>query len=125
MEKFKGSEIGTHVFADVVGIKNPFKFDSIEVMQKLFHDAAHKAKMNVIAENWKKFEPQGVSGVLFLAESHLSIHFSPEHGFCWIDSFTCGKEGSAKIAIEYICKKMNPDMKKTKITYMDRTIKFD
>lgn len=124
MEKFKGSEVGTHVIADVVGIKSPFKFDSIEKMQEVFHAAAKKAKMHVIAENWKKFEPQGLSGVLFLAESHLSIHFSPEHSFAWIDSFTCGKEGSAKVAIEHICKTLKPDMSKTKITYMDRTIKF-
>lgn len=124
MEKFKGSEVGTHVIADVVGIKNPYKFDSVEVMQKLFHEAAHKAGMNVIAENWKKFEPQGLSGVLFLSESHLSIHFSPEHGFAWVDSFTCGNEGSAKVAVEYICRKLRHDDKKTKIVYMDRTIKY-
>lgn len=124
MEKFKGSEVGTHVIADVVGIKKPFKYDSIEAMQTIFHAAAKKAKMHVIAENWKKFEPQGLSGVLFLSESHLSIHYSPEHGFAWIDSFTCGKEGSAKVAIEFICKKLNPDFSKTKIINMDRTIKF-
>jgi S-adenosylmethionine decarboxylase len=124
MDKFHGSEIGTHVIADIVGIKNPHKLDTIEKMQGIFHAAAKKAKMNIVAENWKKFEPQGISGVLFLAESHLSIHFSPEHAFAWVDSFTCGNEGSAKIAVEFICKKMGADMKKTKLTYMDRTMKF-
>jgi S-adenosylmethionine decarboxylase len=124
LEKFKGSEVGTHVIADIVGIKDPFKLDSIDKMQAIFHAAAKKAKMNVIAENWKKFEPQGLSGVLFLSESHLSIHYSPEHGFAWVDSFTCGNEGSAKIAVEYICKKMRPDMSRTKIEYKDRTIKY-
>ena len=124
MEKFKGSEVGTHVIADIVGIKEPFKFDSVDVMQKLFHQAARKAKMKVIAENWKKFEPQGLSGVLFLSESHLSIHYSPEHGFAWVDSFTCGKEGSARVAVEYLCKKLKHDPEKTKILYLDRTIKY-
>lgn len=124
MEKFKGSEVGTHVIADIIGIKNPFKLDSIEKMQEIFHAAAKKAKMHVIAENWKKFEPQGLSGVLFLSESHLSIHFSPEHAFAWVDSFTCGNEGSAKVAVEYICKQMKPDMKRTKIEHKDRTIKY-
>jgi len=124
MEKFHGSAVGTHVIADVVGIKKPFELDKIEAIQQIFHEAAKKAKMNIVAENWKKFEPQGLSGVLFLSESHLSIHFSPEHSFAWIDSFTCGNEGSAKVAIEYICKKMRADMRKTKIIYMDRTMKF-
>lgn len=118
-----GSNIGTHVIVDLIGIKNSFKFDSIEVMRKIFYQAAQKAKMNVISDNWKKFEPYGLSGVLFLAESHLSIHFSPEHSFAWIDSFSCGNEGSAKIAVNHILKKINHNSEKTNILYLDRTIK--
>lgn len=122
MEKFKGSTVGTHSIADVVGIKNPKSLDSIEVMQKILHSAAKKAKLTVLGENWEKFQPQGLSGFLFLSESHISIHFSPEHSFMWIDVFTCSGGNGAKIAIEFICKKIKADMKKTKIVHLNRTI---
>jgi S-adenosylmethionine decarboxylase proenzyme len=127
MEKkqdFSGSTVGKHVIADAVGIKNPKRIDSLEVMQKILHDAAKKAKLTVIGENWEKFQPQGLSGFLFLSESHISIHYSPEHAFMWIDAFTCSGGDGAEVAMKYVCKKIGADMKKTKIMYMDRTIKF-
>ena len=37
-----------------------------------------------------KFAPQGVSGVVIISESHLTIHSFPEHGYASIDVYTCG-----------------------------------
>jgi S-adenosylmethionine decarboxylase len=37
-----------------------------------------------------KFEPEGMSLVMLLAESHASIHTYPEHKACFLDVFTCG-----------------------------------
>ena len=37
-----------------------------------------------------RFEPQGVTGLALLAESHISIHTWPEHGYAAVDVFTCG-----------------------------------
>lgn len=39
-----------------------------------------------------KFTPQGVSGVIIIAESHISIHTWPEHGYAALDVFTCGSK---------------------------------
>jgi len=50
-----------------------------------------------------QFEPQGLTGIVLLAESHLSIHTWPERGEAAIDIFTCGSRDSAAIA-EYFCK---------------------
>jgi S-adenosylmethionine decarboxylase len=36
------------------------------------------------------FEPQGITGLALLAESHLSIHTWPESGYAAVDVFTCG-----------------------------------
>lgn len=38
----------------------------------------------------RRFEPQGVTAVALLAESHLSVHTWPEHGYAAIDAYTCG-----------------------------------
>ena len=119
--KHIGSTKGTHSIGDLVGIKNPKKFDNIEIMQKILHAAAHRANLNVLGENWEKFQPQGLSGFLFLSESHISIHFSPEHKSAWIDSFTCSDGDGSKKAIEYIVKILKPNMEKSKIIHLDRS----
>ena len=124
MQEFKGSTIGKHVIADIIGIKNPKNYDSIETMQKVLHESAKRAKLTVLGENWKKFQPQGLSGFLFLSESHISIHFTPEHNFMWVDVFACSGGNGANIAMDYICKKIKHDKEKTKIQTIDRTIKF-
>jgi len=124
MTEFKGSTVGTHVIADIVGIVNPKKYDNMEVMQKILHDAAKKAKLTVIGENWEKFQPQGLSGFLFLSESHISVHYTPEHNFCWVDSFTCSAGKGAQIAMDHILKKIKHDKENTKVVVLDRTISF-
>ena len=53
--------------------------------------AAKKANATVITEHFHHFgEEYGVSGVVVLAESHISIHTWPEEGYCAIDVFMCG-----------------------------------
>ena len=49
-----------------------------------------------------KFEPQGVTALAMLAESHLSIHTWPEKGIAKCDIFTCRDECLPEKAIEYL-----------------------
>ncbi len=52
--------------------------------------AASEAGATVLGESFHQFKPQGVSGVVVIAESHLFIHTWPEHGYAAVDIFTCG-----------------------------------
>ena len=45
--------------------------------------------MTVVGERFYQFEPQGVTGTVLLAESHLAIHTWPEHGFVTVDVYVC------------------------------------
>jgi S-adenosylmethionine decarboxylase proenzyme len=45
--------------------------------------------MTIVGERFFQFEPQGVTGTVLLAESHLAIHTWPEHGFVTIDVYVC------------------------------------
>ena len=45
--------------------------------------------MTVVGDSFHQFEPQGVTGTVLLAESHLAIHTWPEHGFVTIDVYVC------------------------------------
>lgn len=52
-------------------------------------EAARRAEATIIDDRFHQFAPQGVSGVVVIAESHLSIHTWPELGYAALDLFTC------------------------------------
>ena len=66
--------------------------------------AANESGATVLGESFHPFNPQGVSGVVVIAESHLSIHTWPEYDYAAADIFTCGNsvepEKAARILIE-------------------------
>jgi len=64
--------------------------DDLERIEELLVDAAKEAKATVVRSTFHRFAPQGVSGVIVIEESHLSIHTWPEHGYAAVDFYTCG-----------------------------------
>jgi S-adenosylmethionine decarboxylase proenzyme len=64
--------------------------DNVGVIQALMERAARSANMTIVASMFQPFIPQGVSGVVVVEESHLSIHTWPEHGYAAVDCYTCG-----------------------------------
>ena len=52
--------------------------------------AAKRAGATLLNLITHRFEPQGVTGLALLAESHISIHTWPENGYAAVDVFTCG-----------------------------------
>ena len=81
---------GTHVLADLYGIAPGLLSDcaSIDV---LLRAAAQAAGARVLHSHFHGFGPgQGVTGVVLLAESHITIHTWPEFGFAAADIFMCG-----------------------------------
>jgi S-adenosylmethionine decarboxylase proenzyme len=65
--------------------------------------AALKAKATIVKKGFHKFEPYGVSGMIIIAESHLSIHTWPEYRYAAVDIFVCGSidvNAAAKYLIE-------------------------
>ena len=53
-------------------------------------EAARYAGATVISDTFHHFKPDGISGVVVIAESHISIHTWPEHRYAAVDVFTCG-----------------------------------
>ena len=49
-----------------------------------------------------RFDPQGVTGLALLAESHISIHTWPEHGYAAVDVFTCGEQTLPEKACDFL-----------------------
>ena len=64
--------------------------------------AAKLAKATVLNLISNKFEPQGVTAIALLAESHMSIHTWPESNYSAVDIFTCGQNMLPEFASQYL-----------------------
>ena len=68
--------------------------------------AASKCGATVLGESFHQFSPQGVSGVVVIAESHLFIHTWPEYAYAAVDIFTCGNSVQPEKAAELLIEKL-------------------
>lgn len=80
---------GMHVLVDMWGARH---LDDEFAIRKALTRAAEACGATVLDSRFHRFtDSGGISGVLLLAESHISIHTWPERGFAAIDIFMCGK----------------------------------
>jgi S-adenosylmethionine decarboxylase proenzyme len=63
--------------------------NDLDFVRETIIKAADAVGATIIGESFHSFEPQGVTGVLAIAESHISIHTWPEYGYAAADIFTC------------------------------------
>ncbi|AOH56042.1 adenosylmethionine decarboxylase [Peribacillus muralis] len=97
--------MGRHVISELWGCDFE-KLNNIDLIEQIFVDAALKSGAEVREVAFHKFAPQGVSGVVIISESHLTIHSFPEHGYASIDVYTCGNL-DPNIAADYIAEALN------------------
>jgi len=83
--------------------------DDVSRLQEIMQLAAKEAGATVVKEYFHKFSPQGISGTLVLAESHLNIHTWPEFGFAAVDIFTCGENLRPQAAQDYLCTQLQAE----------------
>lgn len=83
--------IGRHCLLDIYLSDNSWLQDEMAIKQ-LLCQAAQAAQAHILTSHFHTFGGcGGVTGVLLLAESHLSIHTWPEHAYAAVDIFICGK----------------------------------
>jgi S-adenosylmethionine decarboxylase len=92
------TDFGRHYLVDFLGC-DPETLRLVDPTREIFLRAARESKATLVGEDFHQFEPEGVSGVILIAESHLSVHTWPEDGFAAVDIFTCGEEMDAEVAI--------------------------
>ena len=94
-----GTYVGNHLIADLWGIIN--HTDTTEILSN-FVSACQLAKATVLFSHCHPFGPEsGTTGVIVLAESHLSWHHYPEINMISVDIFMCGS-ANPSIALEFI-----------------------
>lgn len=97
----KYSTYGRHVAMDLREVEFE-KLNDLEFLRQVLIEAAERCGATIVGENFIQFQPQGVTGVLVLSESHLSIHTYPEEGFAAIDCYTCGHNVDPQVACQHI-----------------------
>lgn len=100
--------LGKHVLLEVYGCSFEI-LDDYDKLVETFKEAVKRANMTLLGLNFHKFEPQGVTGVALLSESHMSIHTYPELGYAAADVFTCGDEGSPTKAMDVLLEVLKPE----------------
>jgi len=98
---------GMHILLDVYGV-DPDILDDLDLIRQYLLEAAEQADATVVDEVFYKFDPVGLTGILVLGESHLSIHTYPEENYASIDCYTCGNTNPVKAA-EYLLKVLAPE----------------
>ena len=85
---------GVHLIIDLHGAQGLDDIDLIEATLRRCVDAAQATLLHIHLHH---FQPNGVSGVAVLAESHISIHTWPDAGYAALDVFMCGKASSRRL----------------------------
>ena len=99
--------LGKHLLLELNDC-DPKLLNDISFIRDVMLAAANESGATVLGESFHQFSPQGVSGVILIAESHLSVHTWPEHGYAGADIFTCGTRVKPEKAAEVIIAKLKP-----------------
>jgi S-adenosylmethionine decarboxylase proenzyme len=86
---------GTHLLIECLGCDRTV-LDDAEALSRALRAAADAMDATVVGAMFHRFAPQGVTGVLLLSESHISVHTWPERGYAALDLFTCGTGDPAR-----------------------------
>jgi S-adenosylmethionine decarboxylase len=108
--------MGKHYLLNLYGCSFVL-LDDERCLIDLLENAAVASGATVIQTISKKFEPQGVTVLCLLEESHISIHTYPELGNCYVDIFTCGN-CNPKIGVDIIIEQLHSQSHDLK--YVDR-----
>ena len=83
--------VGQHCLIDAYAVDEAWSKDAVQI-EALLRKVAKAAQATIINSHFHTFgEGGGVTGVLLLAESHISIHTWPENAYIAVDIFMCGQ----------------------------------
>ncbi len=97
--------LGRHILLELFGC-DPRALNDMEGLEEIFVTAARDSNATVLKTAFHKFNPHGVSGVVIISESHLTVHTWPEHKYAAVDIFSCGDKMDVEKASEFLRQKL-------------------
>jgi S-adenosylmethionine decarboxylase proenzyme, Bacillus form len=91
--------VSKHIIADIVS-EDPKVLDDQAAILEALTLAAKAANATILRTVSHKFDPQGVTAFILLAESHISIHTWPELNRAAVDIYTCGTHTDPESGLE-------------------------
>jgi len=94
--------------------------DNLPYIKDALTRAAEGVGAHIVGESFHQFYPQGVTGILAIAESHLCIHTWPEYGYAAADVFTCGTSFDPRKAAQILIERL--ESKRPSLTELQRGV---
>lgn len=112
---------GTHFLIEFFGCDEK-QIDDMKFWKSILEGGVTKAGLPILDSNFYRFNPNGITGFLLLASSHISVHTWPEYNYVACDVFSCSPYGKTKELVDFLIKKISH--KKVEIKEFERGYKF-
>jgi S-adenosylmethionine decarboxylase len=102
-----GLQVGLHILAEMCGCE-PDIIGRKGSLEARLLKAIKASGLNVVKDIHHQFNPHGVTSLVVLRESHISLHTWPEHRYVAVDIFTCGSYRKAYLFIRNLATELKP-----------------
>jgi len=109
--------LGRHLLLELFDCDSD-AINNLEAVKGALVEAAKRAHATIVDVVFHEFNPFGVSGVVVIAESHLSIHTWPEYRYAAVDIFSCGDILKPEVAANYLVEHFGAE--RTSVVEMQR-----
>ena len=93
--------LGRHVLLELYDCDAEVLKDLEKVREEMV-EAARRAQATIVTVTFHEFNPFGISGVVVISTSHLSVHTWPEYRYAAVDIFSCGEVVQPQAAIDHL-----------------------
>jgi len=100
--------VGKHIIAELYGVPKEL-IAKEEGVRQIVEEVIDEAGLTKVGSVYKQFNPHGVTGIVLISESHVSIHTWPEYELVNLDVFTCGDTEKAEEAFKLFLQKFKPE----------------
>lgn len=107
---------GRHLLLELSGC-SAVALNDREVVRSALRAAAVAAGAVIVSEALHGFSPHGLTALVLLAESHISIHTWPEAGYAAVDIYTCG-DCRPELAVDVLSRDLQAEQ--VEVLWIDR-----
>lgn len=100
--------LGRHLLLELFDC-DPDVINNLEAVKSAMIEAAGQAQATIADVVFHEFNPFGISGLVVIEKSHLSVHTWPEHRYAAVDIFFCGDILQPEVAAFYLVEKFKPE----------------